>query len=165
MRKPIFSALIATSLLGAVAAPSLVSAQTAPPNPAVQSPRPERPRLLPSQLIDARLAYLKTALKITPAQERQWNAFADVMRRQAPERDADIQQFRAERERRAQNPAQEPTAIERLERRQQFLAKASSRLSELLTAARPLYASFSPDQKRIADELLDRGHHFGHRER
>src|ERR1700756_195514 len=30
--------------------------------------------------VEDRIAYLHTQLKITPAQESQWNAFADVMR-------------------------------------------------------------------------------------
>ena len=163
MRKAIMSGLILGSLVGGVAAaPSLVFGQTAAPNAATQTRRAEHQRPLPSQLIDARLAYLKTALKITPAQESQWNALADVLRRQARARDADIQKFRAAHEHRGQTAAQQPSAIERLERRQEFLAKASARLNDVLTAAKPLYASFSPDQMRMADELLTHGHHRFH---
>ncbi len=163
MRKSLLSVLIATTVLAGAAAPSLVYAQATAPNAATQAqPRQERHRPLPSERIDARLAYLKTALKITPQQEPQWNALAEVLRQQARARDADVQQMRARRDTAAQNPQQQPSAIDRLEQRQQRLAKASAQLDDVVKAARPLYAAFSPDQKRVADDLLDRGGH-GHR--
>ena len=112
--------------------------------------------------IDARLAYLKTALKITPAQETQWNALADVLRAHATTMDKDIQARRAARN---DQPAssQRPTAIERLEQRQKVLSTAAARMDEVVAAAKPLYAAFSNDQKQTADELLNhRGHRFGH---
>ena len=51
---------------------------------------------------------------------------------------------------------QKGTAIERLERRQQFLAEASTRATEVVAAAKPLYAAFSDEQKKVADQILDR---------
>jgi uncharacterized membrane protein YccC len=48
----------------------------------------------------------------------------------------------------------QPTAIERMERGQARLAAASKRLNETLSAAKPLYAALSPEQQKIADELL-----------
>jgi len=167
MTKLALPALVLTGLIGLSAASPLVYAQaTAPAVQGQTAPdraaRPERQHPLPGERIDARLAYLKTALKITPAQEPQWNAFADVMRRQARERDADIQQRRDARQN--QTPtAQPPTAIERLERRQEMLSKAAAQTNDLVTAAKPLYATFSPDQKKTADQLLDRsGGRHGH---
>jgi hypothetical protein len=59
-----------------------------------------------------------------------------------------------------------PTAIERLERRQVRLAAAAARLNETLLAAKPLYAALSPEQQKIADEVLApqrRGMRHGHR--
>src|SRR3954454_12473475 len=50
---------------------------------------------MPGERIEARLAYMKTALKITDAQQAQWNAFADVARKQAAARDKRIQEFRS----------------------------------------------------------------------
>ena len=156
MRKTIISGVI----LAGLAAPSLALAQAAAP----ASPTPhhmmraEHHRPLPGQLVDARLAFLKTALKITPAQETQWNAFAAVMRQQARAMDAKIEQMRDAHQGRAQNGTP-PNAIERLQRRQEFLAAAATRTSALLTAAKPLYASFNPQQKQMADELLVHGGH------
>ncbi len=49
----------------------------------------------------------------------------------------------------------------RLEQRQQMMARGAESLNELLTAAKPLYASFSDDQKKTADELMNRGRFGG----
>ncbi|HTY69026.1 MAG TPA: Spy/CpxP family protein refolding chaperone [Alphaproteobacteria bacterium] len=170
MRKAIVSGLILAGLAGGIAAPSLVAAQTAAPDAAAQAPapaapapqRPERHHSRPSERIDARLAYLKTALKITPAQEKQWAALAAVLRRQAQDMDAKMQQRREARQSSDQAQTQ-PSAIERLEQRQQFLADAAKRTGAVVAAAKPLYASFSPEQKQTADEMLAHsGHHFRH---
>jgi len=173
MRKAIVSGLILAGLAGGLAAPSLVYGQDADPStaqaPAAQAPAPAAQphrmhhRALPGERIDARLAYLKTALKITPAQEKQWNALAAVLRRQAQDMDAKIQEHRQAREAQGQAQTQRtpPSAIERLERRQQMLSDAAKRNNAILTAAKPLYASLSTDQKQTADELL--AHGGGHR--
>jgi len=116
--------------------------------------------MLPSQRAEARLAYIKTALQITPAQTAQWNAFADVVRKQAKMRDAKVEEMRAKWEQRKEGDAR-PDLIQRLEMRQQMLTAASANTGELLTALKPLYASLSDSQKEIAPELL--GHH-GHGE-
>jgi hypothetical protein len=52
-----------------------------------------------------------------------------------------------------------------MERAQTRLAASSTRLNETLAAAKPLYAALSPEQQKVADELLaPRGHRGpGHR--
>src|SRR4051812_27696723 len=47
----------------------------------------------PSERVEAQLAYIKTALKITDAQQTQWNAFADTLRKQAAARDKQFQEW------------------------------------------------------------------------
>jgi hypothetical protein len=124
---------------------------------------------LPSQRVEARLAAAKTALKITDAQNTLWENFAGVMRNQARAMDQRFQQRRAAWEAakaqgtdpRANRP--QVSAIERLERRQQRLQEASARTSDVLAVAKPLYASFTPEQKQVADQMLaQRGHGHGH---
>lgn len=107
---------------------------------------------LPSERVEARLTQAKGALKITAEQEAQWNAFADVTRRQAKAADERIKTLRAQQGQQAQR--ERPTAVERLERRQQMAAAQSQRLAEIIAAAKPLYAALSAEQKAIADELL-----------
>ncbi len=157
MKKFTMSAIVLSGLIGGLAATPAVLAQTAAPGAAQTQPQAHHHRL-PSERLDARLAYLKTALKITPAQEPQWNALADVMRKQAHDMDARMEQRHAQ----PQPGAQSATAIDRLQQRQQFLSDAAARTSDLLNVAKPLYASFTPDQKKIADEMLSGGHRHGH---
>ena len=107
---------------------------------------------MPGERVEARLAYMKTALKITEAQQSQWDAFAGVMRKQAKEADARIQ---SHREKRAANTERKRlTAIERLEMRQQLMAASSARIGERLAAQKPLYAALSPEQQQVADRLF-----------
>ena len=163
MKRIVLNTLLCTAL--AAAAP-LALAQAAPgAGHAQRGAAHDRAFRLPSERVEARLAYLKTALKITDTQAPQWNAFADTLRKQARDMDERIKARRAERTQ-AQRDAR-PTAIERLERRQARLAAASARLSETLAAAKPLYAALNPDQQRIADGLFAhrRGGHRGPRSR
>ena len=155
--------------IGLAAAAPLALSQTAAP--AAEAPHGEhaqrhqhgdRAFRMPSERVEARLAYLKTALKITAGQEAQWNAFAEVQRKHAREADQRITERRAQmQERHAKGTP--PSAVERLEFRQKMLAAQSQRLNELLAAGKPLYAALSPEQQKIADTLLaPRGHGKGH---
>jgi LTXXQ motif family protein len=158
MNKLIASTLVSIGLTAASA--SLAMAQTVSP-PAtdgaqarhgMQHSEGKRAFSLPSERVEARLAYIKTALKITDAQQPQWNAFADTLRKQAAEGDKRIQGWRAQAGQRSER--QRPTAIARIEREQQRHAAAVVRLNEILAAERPLYAALTADQKPVADELL-----------
>jgi ABC-type transporter Mla subunit MlaD len=71
-------------------------------------------------------------------------------------------------QRRNQPRDQSLSAIDRLQRRQDMMAAASTRANEVLEAAKPLYAVLSDEQKKDADALLSRGdrrgdHQGGHR--
>ncbi|MGQ0750764.1 MAG: Spy/CpxP family protein refolding chaperone [Betaproteobacteria bacterium] len=165
MNRLVLNTLVATGI--ALAAPLAVAQSGAEGMQARQAERHmqgERAFRLPSERVEARIAYLKTALKISDAQQPQWDAFAYTLRRQAQDMDERIKARRtqgAEGRRDAR-----PTAIERLERRQARLAAASARLNETLVAAKPLYAALSPEQQKIADEVLApqrRGMGHGHR--
>lgn len=115
----------------------------------------------PSERVEARLAYIRTALKITDSQQAQWNAFAETLRKQAGGADQRMQEFRAQREQRATR--EKPNAIARLEQEQQRHAAAATRINERLAVQRPLYAALSAEQKAVADEVLaPRSRHGGH---
>jgi hypothetical protein len=117
--------------------------------------------MMPGEMIEARLAYIKTALQITPAQTAQWNVVADLMRKQAKARDAKIAAFRAKQDGNQQQQQPEDL-IGRLEHHQKALTDASAELSETIAAWKPLYASLSDSQKEIAATLIGRGHgHHG----
>lgn len=163
MKKLIVGTLVGASL-AAAAAPLLLAQSAASSTDKPQAERfahrhghGKRAFRMPSERIEARLAYLKTALKITDKQQAQWDRFAETLRQQARTDDDRIKALRAQREQGVKHVR--PTAIERMERRQARLTAGAERLGQMLAAAKPLYAALSPDQQQIADELLaHRGH-------
>ena len=160
----------------AIEVPMLLAAAAAGETAGTPRAAPERRAFRGAgERVEARLAYIKTALKITDAQNPQWEAFANVLRKQARDRDQRMAGFRAKREQGAQRPERRNvSAIDRMEFMQKRMAERSTRLSEVITAAKPLYATLSPEQKQVADAMLTRqgrgghhrggrGHHRGHR--
>jgi hypothetical protein len=86
------------------------------------------------------------------------------MRTHAREADQRIQERRTRMAERSKR--QQLSAIERLERRQQMMTLRAQRLNELIAAGKPLYATFTPEQKQLADGLLASRHgRSGHRHR
>ncbi len=164
MKKLIVGTLVSVGLAAAVPLALAQSAGTdanATPAPRMEHPRDhmQRPFSRPTERIEARLAYLKTALKITSAQQPQWDAFANVLRKQAGNMESRMKAWHAKMGQQREHV----TAIDRLERRQEMLASASQSLQEVLAAAKPLYAALSPEQQQIADQLLARrGHRAFH---
>lgn len=109
---------------------------------------------LPGTMIEAHLAFLKTALKVTDAQTQAWNAVADVLREQAKRRDEEILARRKAREAAAQPP--DLPAV--LQDRQRMAVEESDDLSKLLIALKPFYGMLSAEQKETADHLFPPGH-------
>jgi hypothetical protein len=167
MKKTILSTLVSAAFVAAAATPAL--AQSAGPGGegpqarhfAQRQHEGKRETRLPSERVEARLAYLKTALKITDAQQAQWNGFADTLRKHAREADQRLQAVRSEAAGREKGA--KPTAIDRMERGQARMAAAYTRMSETLAAAKPLYAALSPEQQKIADDLFTPRRHGGFR--
>lgn len=113
----------------------------------------DRPFSRPAERVEARLAYVKTALKITEAQQSQWDAYANLVRKNAQDME---QRFKARQAGEPRRPAhQQHNAIERLERAQAFHAEAVTRINQLLAVEKPLYAVLSPDQQKVADAVLN----------
>jgi periplasmic protein CpxP/Spy len=117
-----------------------------------------------TERVEARLAFIQKTLQITPAQQTQWDTFANVLRRHARDMDERFQQRRAQAGQGAANA--NVSAIERLERMQRMTADRYNKLGEVIAAAKPLYETLSPEQKQAADQMLargGRGGHHGHR--
>lgn len=133
------------------------SAATAPPAAHAMPARPHHPRPEFGRYIDGRIAFLKAELKITPAQEAQWNKVAQAMRDNVRQIRSAFAQMRA-----AGNAPH--SAVSRLEMRARLAALRAQNAEHFLAAFRPLYASLSPAQKQMADGLFA-GHHrrFGRR--
>ena len=99
----------------------------------------------PSAMADARNAYFKSELNITPAQESAWKAYAEQRKQQV----VAMQALRAS----AQGSAQ-ATAPERLELRNQMMKKRQEQMEKGTTAFKELYAVLSPEQKALADQRV-----------
>ena len=142
-----WKALLAGTAAFAIAGSSLVFAQQPPAAPdAAQQQRDngaQRWRPSPEDLAaltDARIAALKTGLKLTPEQERHWPAVEAAIRDFSKERFARVQ---------ARRDAPRPSdPIERLRRRADEMGNTATALKRLADAADPLYKSLDDGQKR-----------------
>ena len=165
------SKLFAATLvsIGVAAAVPVALAQTAGTAAATDAGRGQlaqrqferAPRMKPSERVEAQLAYIRTALKITAGQQSAFDAYANVRRKHAAAMD---QRFEQRRSQMAQRPAdaQRPTFIERRERQRERLVFATQRFDELLAVEKPLFATLSPEQQQVAGEVLgQRGHGRG----
>jgi protein CpxP len=110
--------------------------------------------MMPGQFVDGRIAFLKVELRITPAQELQWQQVEAAMRESAKTLDQTITTAR-------QNRAG-MNAIQRLELRDQFAKVRTENNDRFLAAFKPLYASLSPEQQRTADQLIMAAQHHRH---
>ena len=117
-----------------------------------------RPAMKPSERVEAQLAYIRTALKITPAQQSAFDAYASVKRKHAADMDKRFEARRASMAQRGAD-AKRPTFIERRERQRERLVTATQRFDELLAVEKPLFAALSPEQQRVAGEVLSGGGH------
>lgn len=106
---------------------------------------------------EARIAYVKAKLKITSAQEAAFDKYAQVIRDNAAGTQKAFQDMRGQRD---QNQNQSMSAINRVEQRAKMAQMRDQQEQAYLGAFRPLYASLSADQKKVADDLATP--HFGH---
>ena len=130
--------LIAGTAMLMIAGSTLASAQQSPP-----AERPHRAQLTADDVaafVDARIAALKAALKLTPAQEKYLPAVEQAVR--------DISKDRiAERETR-RVAGQRTDVTERLRDRADALTTRAAALRRLADAENPLYQSLDEAQKR-----------------
>jgi len=132
-----------------------------------QNEHQQRPFSQPTEQVEARLAYIRTALKITDTQQPQWNAFADSMRQRAKAHEEKMREWREKmmqtHNEMAQNKHEHrhPSVIERMERMQKMHADAVAQINDQLAAVKPLYESLSAEQKKVADLVLAPQHHHG----
>lgn len=99
----------------------------------------------PRAFVEGRLTALKSELKITPAQEVAWNAYADQAKQQA----GAMQKWRETMHSGA--PAKLP---ERLELRDQLHQQRQAQVETMTQKIKDLYAALTPEQQVIADQRL-----------
>jgi protein CpxP len=156
-RLPSLALVAMLTLPGAAFAQS--TPQTATPTPAPQAAAPAghtTPRRLAPQAVEQHINRLHEELQITPAQQQQWDQFAQVMRDNA----ADMRQAIEQRgtQLASMNAAQDMQSYAQLsEQHAQDMQKLSA-------AFQPLYDSMSPEQKQNADAVFrGRAAHAAHR--
>ncbi|WP_116140605.1 Spy/CpxP family protein refolding chaperone [Trinickia diaoshuihuensis] len=93
--------------------------------------------------VEERIAYLHSQLKITAAQEPQWKAFADVMRSNGQNMSRLFRQ-RTQAE-------QSQSALDNMKQYAEIAQAHADDMKQLVDAFQPLYDSFSPEQKKLAD--------------
>jgi LTXXQ motif family protein len=103
--------------------------------------------------IEGRIAFLRTELKITDAQAGAWNALADALRANAKS----LGDIRASMM--PQPGATPPSLVDRLTVQEKWFAARLEGTRAIKSALTNLVASFSDEQKKLADELL--GPHMG----
>ena len=96
--------------------------------------------------VEHRIKELHSQLQITPAEEPQWNEFAQVMRANARDMDQAFMQ-------RAQ---QFPTmsAVQNMQSYEQISQEHAQRVQKLVPAFQKLYDAMSDQQKRVADQVF-----------
>ena len=93
-------------------------------------------------MVDGRLAYLKSTLKITPAQEEAWNAFAAASKAQA----ASMQAWRD------RMWASGVTPPDRMALRAEAMQQHAAGLATTSKAFAALYAVLTPEQRTLTDQ-------------
>ena len=106
----------------------------------------------PAAMADARLAYLKSELKITSGQEAAWKAFADNAKQQAEA----MQALRA-----TVQGSTQAAAPERMEQRNKIMKQRQEQMEKSTAAFKDLYAALTPEQKALADQRFGGGPGFG----
>ena len=134
--------------LAVIAAPSIGHAQNPFGGPA--SERVTAADL--NALVDARVAIVKSALQMTPDQERYWPAIEEAIRSRAKDRITRLESITTGvAERADRSPIEnlrDRDPIDFLNRRADALAQRASDLKKLAAAWQPLYQTMTPDQKR-----------------
>ena len=133
-----WKALIAGTSILTIAGSTLASAQQP-----TAAERPHHAQLTADDIAaftDARIVALKTALRLTPDQEKNWPPVEQALR--------DLSKERAAR-RQARSAAGQPVdATERLRNRADALTARAATLRRLADAEKPLYQSLDEAQKR-----------------
>ena len=125
-----------------------VQGAVSPPPAAAASPLAGHP--VPGknaeERVEGRIKELHAQLRITPAEEPQWNEFAQVMRENAREMDQAFMQ-------RAQ---QYPTmnAVENMQSYEQISEEHAQRVQRLVPTFQKLYDAMPDQQKRLADQVF-----------
>lgn len=135
-------------------APLLLAQAQTQTAPAPQAAPAKPHHMTMSERVEEHIKRLHTELKITPAQQQQWDAVAQAMRDDAKSMEEAIEQRRQ---------AKSMTAVDDLKAYQAIAETHAQGVQKLVAAFEPLYESMSPEQKKNADTVFSHaGHHAHH---
>jgi hypothetical protein len=162
MHKPqkiAFAATVALALAGAAALPAFSAgdpqaAGQAAPAKDWHHEHHHGMGFMSPRFLDARIAFLKTALQITPAQEPAFDALVKVIRDNSAERSQLHQSLHA-------GAGAPKSTIDRLELHAKLAELHAKHLEAFVAAFKPLYDGLSDDQRKAADDLLAPRFHRG----
>jgi Spy/CpxP family protein refolding chaperone len=146
MRKLLVTTAVAATLAGSAFAIAAFAAPGDPP--------PDGPRHYGMEdrgfMLDARLAGMKAALKLTPEQEKLWTPFETAVRDMAKSRGEEMRAMRDQRE----EAGARPSPIARMDEMADHMAKESAELKQVASAAKPLFDALDEPAKRHFGPLL-----------
>ncbi len=167
MKKMIVAAAAAALIAGSAASFAAGTGPAAAPG-AGQPGSEQSQRWQPSPadraaLTDARIAALKTGLKLTPDQDKLWPTLETTLRDVAKDRQARMASWQAERK-----SADKPDPIARMRLQADAMSGRAADLKKIADAAEPLYKTLDDGQKHRLQILLrqdmpggPRGEHKG----
>jgi hypothetical protein len=149
-----FAAMLTLPALAFAQTTASPGASPAAPPPAAAAPSTSAaPSSAPPALskdiqakVEAHIKQLHAQLKITPAEENDWNKFADVMRGNASDMQAAMQ------EREQQYPSM--NAVQNMESYQKLAETHAEHLQKLVSAFQTLYNALPDPQKKVADQVF-----------
>jgi protein CpxP len=126
-------------------APRMILAQASAPEEMGGASKPESAKGGESP-VEARIKELHKKLRITPAQETQWNNLAQVMRENARTMQ-DLERKRAE-------DVKTISAVDVIKSYADVIEAHEAGMKKFIPAFEDLYSSLSAEQKKIADDLF-----------
>ncbi len=154
--------VLASLLIPAMALSGGAFAQTATPTaPAPTTPAPAQPKapgakqVSRADRVEKHIADMHAQLRITPAQQSEWDQFAQVMRENAASMNDTMEKRRA--------GFASLNAADNMESYAQIAEQHAQNMQKLATTFKVLYGSMSEDQKKNADAVFRaRGPNQGH---
>ena len=155
-RRTVLTAMAGAMMLSGAAAFAQTAPDATPPAGEWYKRSPEAMQ----DLLEGRIAMVKTALKLTPDQEKLWAPVEQVMRDGAAARAKRMADVKGKHDEMAKMDL-----VGRLEMASQRAGERAAATQKLADALKPLYATFNDEQKSVAMLLLElrggRGHGHG----
>jgi protein CpxP len=140
------AALTGCLLLPAVALPAGAFAQAQKPAGAASAGPKAAKSLSPTERVEQRISQLHAQLRITPAQQAQWDQFAQVMRENARNMEQRLEQ--------RVSSFTSLNAADNLQSYAQVSELHAQDVKKLADAFQPVYAAMSDEQKKNADTVF-----------